>query len=215
MKSSNDEILRFIASSFRSVWALELLLVLKSERGSWSHDDLNSTMRASKVVVTRALGALEAAGLVTISGDRAQYAPVSDEVAALVEEAERLYASRPDAVLAGDCIRRIPRRHGLRQRVPAQEELTWERSFLQPSMCFASSPAPHAPGSSAGAIFANGTRLLLWSSICFCFLAANNLALVLDLVVLPSDHLHLARLLLALAAVVSLIWGFVWKVEDV
>ncbi len=55
-------------------------------------------MRASKVVVTRALGALEAAGLVTISGDRAQYAPVSDEVAALVEEAERLYASRPDAV---------------------------------------------------------------------------------------------------------------------
>jgi hypothetical protein len=63
--------------------------------------------------------------------------------------------------------------------------------------------------------FANGTRLLLWSSICFCFLAANNLALVLDLVVLPSYDLRLVRLLLALAAVISLIWGFVWKVEDV
>jgi hypothetical protein len=60
----------------------------------------------------------------------------------------------------------------------------------------------------------NRTRLLLWSSICFSFLAANNLALVLDLLVLPTIDLRLARLLLALAAVVSLIWGFVWEVEE-
>lgn len=62
--------------------------------------------------------------------------------------------------------------------------------------------------------YANGTRLLLWSSIGFCFLAANNLALVLDMLVLPTYDLRLVRLLLALAAVVSLIWGFVWQVED-
>src|SRR5690349_7230536 len=62
--------------------------------------------------------------------------------------------------------------------------------------------------------YRNGTRLLLWSSICFVFLAANNLALVLDLVVFPSLDLRLARLLLALAAVVSLIWGFVWEVRE-
>ena len=60
-----------------------------------------------------------------------------------------------------------------------------------------------------------GTRLLLWSSICFVFLAANNLALVFDLVVWPNDvDLRLVRLVLALAAVVSLIWGFVWEVEE-
>lgn len=59
------------------------------------------------------------------------------------------------------------------------------------------------------------TRLLLWSSICFVFLAANNLALVLDLVVWPTSvDLRLLRLLLALAAVISLIWGFVWGVEE-
>ena len=61
------------------------------------------------------------------------------------------------------------------------------------------------------------TRLLLWSSICFAFLPANNLALVLDLVVWPDPQvdLRLPRLLLALAAVVSLIWGFVWdSAED-
>ena len=59
------------------------------------------------------------------------------------------------------------------------------------------------------------THLLLWSSICFGFLAANNLALVLDLVVWGEDvDLRLIRLALALAAVVSLIWGFVWRVEE-
>jgi hypothetical protein len=60
----------------------------------------------------------------------------------------------------------------------------------------------------------NGTGLLLWSSICFVFLALNNLALVLDLVVVPGLDLRLARLLLALAAVVSLLWGFIWKEEE-
>lgn len=61
---------------------------------------------------------------------------------------------------------------------------------------------------------ATRTGLLLWSSICFGFLAANNLVLVLDLLIFPGYDLRLARLLLALAAVVSLIWGFVWEVEE-
>ena len=48
----------------------------------------------------------------------------------------------------------------------------------------------------------SGTGMLLWSSICFVFLALNNLALVLDLVIWPSPEvdLRLPRLLLALAA---------------
>lgn len=59
-----------------------------------------------------------------------------------------------------------------------------------------------------------GAKLLLWSSICFVFLAGNNLVLVLDVLVLPAVDLRLPRLLLALAAVSSLIWGFVWDVEE-
>jgi hypothetical protein len=98
VKSSNDEILRFIASGFRSVWALELLLVLKGDPRPWSHEELVSTMRASDLVVAKALAALEAAGLVGNEGDKAQYLPVSADVAALVEEAGALYAKRPDAV---------------------------------------------------------------------------------------------------------------------
>jgi len=98
VKSSNDEILRFIASSFRSVWALELLLVLKSDPRNWSREELVSTMRASDLVVTKGLDALEAAGLVNNNEDKAQYMPVSKDVATRVDEAEELYAKRPDAV---------------------------------------------------------------------------------------------------------------------
>jgi len=58
-------------------------------------------------------------------------------------------------------------------------------------------------------------RLLFWSSICFAFLAGNNLALVLDLIIWPDGDLRIVRLLLALAAVVSLIWGFIWDREEV
>lgn len=59
-------------------------------------------------------------------------------------------------------------------------------------------------------------RLLLWSSICFAFLAVNNLVLVFDLVIWPTPEvdLRLPRVLLALAAVASLIWGFVWDTAE-
>lgn len=61
----------------------------------------------------------------------------------------------------------------------------------------------------------SGVRLLFWSCVCFLFLAANNLVLVLDLVIWPQPEvdLRLPRLLLALAAGASLIWGFIWDQE--
>ena len=60
----------------------------------------------------------------------------------------------------------------------------------------------------------SGVRLLFWSSVCFAFLAANNLVLILDLVLLPNVDLRYPRIVLALGAVVSLIWGFIWDVEE-
>jgi len=60
------------------------------------------------------------------------------------------------------------------------------------------------------------TPLLLWSSISFAFLALNNLVLVLDLVVWPAPgvDLRLPRLLLALAASCSLLFGFIYRIEE-
>lgn len=60
-----------------------------------------------------------------------------------------------------------------------------------------------------------GARLLLWSSLCFFFLAINNLLLVVDLVFLPIDvDLRFARLIAALIAVCVLLFGFVWDLEE-
>lgn len=59
-----------------------------------------------------------------------------------------------------------------------------------------------------------GARLLLWSAACFGLLAANNLLLVLDLLVFPDLNLRIARLLMALAAVIVLIVGFIWDSES-
>jgi hypothetical protein len=96
--SPDEDLVTFITSSFRSVWALELLLVLKREPRVWTHRELVTTMRASDLVVSNALDSLVAAGLASLEGEGARYMPVSDQVADCVEQAEKLYASRPNAV---------------------------------------------------------------------------------------------------------------------
>lgn len=96
--SSDQDLLQFITSSFRSVWALELLLLLKRERRTWRREELVTTMRASELVVSKALASLLAAGLASSDDDGVVYMPVSEEVANLVERAEALYTARPDAV---------------------------------------------------------------------------------------------------------------------
>ena len=58
------------------------------------------------------------------------------------------------------------------------------------------------------------TRLLLWSSLCFLLLAANNLVLVLDVLVFPDVNLRVGRLLLSLSAVMVLLFGFIWDLEE-
>ena len=98
MKPTDDDVLRFAASSFRSVWALELLMTLKSAPRRWSHEELVATMRASDAVVSSALDSLVAAGLASIEGGEAVYMPVNDEVADYIERTTTLYAARPDAV---------------------------------------------------------------------------------------------------------------------
>ena len=60
----------------------------------------------------------------------------------------------------------------------------------------------------------NKTKLLLWSAICFVLLALNNLVLFIDLVLLPTSiDLSIVRGLLALTAVVALLYGFIWELE--
>ena len=56
--------------------------------------------------------------------------------------------------------------------------------------------------------------LLLWSALCFLFLAANNFVVILDLLLIPSIDFRLVRLLLSLAAVSVLLYGFIWGLGE-
>lgn len=98
MTSQSDDLFRFIGSSFRSIWALELLLLLKRDPRDWSRDELISTLRASDLVVNKTLDELLAAGFITIEGERATYQPASPAMRRAMDAVEKLYAARPDAV---------------------------------------------------------------------------------------------------------------------
>ena len=98
MSSSDEDVLRFIAASFPSVWALELLLVLKGDRRGWEQEELVATLRASELVVSKALDALVVAGLASIEGKGATYLPVNRDVESCVEQVEEMYRARPNSV---------------------------------------------------------------------------------------------------------------------
>lgn len=55
------------------------------------------------------------------------------------------------------------------------------------------------------------TRLLAWSTVCFVGLAANNLIVLLDLVVVPATDLSLLRGAIVLLSVSTLAAGLVWE----
>lgn len=57
-------------------------------------------------------------------------------------------------------------------------------------------------------------RLLLWSSLCFTFLALNNLMLVVDLLMLPAVDLRTWRLVPMLLGIGVLLFGFIWDLEE-
>lgn len=97
---SSQALASFIRSTFRSVWALELLLMLANDGSrSWSQSDLVAALRASELVVTRALDELAAAGLILIEQDmRVRFGPVSDHLRTMTDQTREFYARSPDKV---------------------------------------------------------------------------------------------------------------------
>jgi hypothetical protein len=54
---------------------------------------------------------------------------------------------------------------------------------------------------------------LLWSGLCFAFLALNNVLLFADVVLFPELDLRLVRHSTALVGLALLVYGLVWKAE--
>jgi hypothetical protein len=66
----------------------------------------------------------------------------------------------------------------------------------------------------ARAWLASRSRLLLYSALCFALLAVNNLVVVIDMIVLPTQvDLTLVRQASVVAALGVLLYGFIWEAE--
>ena len=99
-KPSRSEVVSFISASFRSVWAFELLCLLKRHRGkSLSHAEMVAGLRASDLAVSRSVASLAAAGLILLGEEgAAAYGPANADLDQLFAQAEALYLKSPDAV---------------------------------------------------------------------------------------------------------------------
>ena len=58
------------------------------------------------------------------------------------------------------------------------------------------------------------SRLLLWTAISFSLLVANNLLLVLDMLVFRQVDLWPLREISFLGALVVLLYGFIWEADQ-
>lgn len=96
---SEDEVLAFVQTSIKSVWALEVLLLLRRERQrAWSTQDLVLELRSSEAAVTEALSGLRALGAVAAEPAGFRYQPSSAELDRVCGSIEQLYATKPLAV---------------------------------------------------------------------------------------------------------------------
>lgn len=95
-----QELENFIGTTFRSVWALELLCLLRQNRDrSLSHAEMVAGLRGSDLVVTQSVELLTVAGLIVVDarGD-ARFRPASRDLDALAEQTAALYAKSPATV---------------------------------------------------------------------------------------------------------------------
>ena len=90
----------FIANSFRSVWALEVLRFLASDPEAYfTPAELIDRLRVSDAVIAQSVASLAAAGLIlSDNAGRIGFHPGSDDRLAMVKGAIELYDKSPDKV---------------------------------------------------------------------------------------------------------------------
>ena len=97
---TDDDVLAFVQKSIKSVWALELLLLLRRDRQRfWPIGDLVRELRSSESAVEGALDSLRSTGFVsTDAGELYRYGPGSAELDGIAARIEVIYAAKPMAV---------------------------------------------------------------------------------------------------------------------
>lgn len=94
-------LLAFVRQNIRSVWGLELLLLLKRDPGRcWPEADLVLELRASQMVVAENLQRLQDSALVVRDDSGCwRYAPVAAPLQEACDSLEAAYRERPVTVI--------------------------------------------------------------------------------------------------------------------
>lgn len=97
---TEDQVFDFARETIKSVWALELLLLLHRDAGrAWSSGELVRELRSSDAVIVPCLDGLKAAGLVVAEGEgRFRYSAASPQLDTATGELSKIYAVRPMAI---------------------------------------------------------------------------------------------------------------------
>src|SRR5690242_16465975 len=94
--ADESEIVQFIHAYVPTVWALELLLLLRADPARrWSPAELLKELRASTSLVDENLAHFERHGLALNDGEGWRFAPASSHLAALAASLATLYRERP------------------------------------------------------------------------------------------------------------------------
>ena len=96
----DEDLLLFIKSSIRSVWALEILLFMRRHRGrTWTREELAQELRSNTRLVAQVLAVFESAGLLIGHENGLMYAPASEALDELSGRLQLAYQERPVAVV--------------------------------------------------------------------------------------------------------------------
>ncbi len=90
----------FVGASIRSIWALEVLLLLRARDAPLAVEELVRALRGSRSLVEGCLTQLQAAGVTAREDDgRWRYRAASPELDQTVARLAAVYAERPFAVI--------------------------------------------------------------------------------------------------------------------
>lgn len=95
------EILEFVRSSIGSVWALEVLTLVRREpKRAWQFDELVRELRSSPAAIASASELLGRAGLIANVDDHAcRYEPTTPALDEIGELVQKIYATKPATVI--------------------------------------------------------------------------------------------------------------------
>jgi hypothetical protein len=97
---TEQEVLAFAATSLRSVWALEVVLLLRRDRSkAWSMADIVRETRTSQNAAADALSILQGVGLVSEESGLYRYWPSTPKLEGLAAEVAALYANKPATLI--------------------------------------------------------------------------------------------------------------------